>query len=50
MQAIEDGGDIQNFSSNLVGNVILSTGSLASASQLQCTELLRSWHTHGTYL
>ena len=50
MQAIEDGGDTQNFSSNLVGNVILSTDSPASAYQTQCTEMLRSWHTHGTYL
>ena len=50
MQAIEDGGDTQNFSSNLVGNVILSTDSLALASQAQRTEVLRSWHTHGTYL
>jgi hypothetical protein len=33
MQAIEDGGDNQNFSSNLIGNVILSTDSLALASQ-----------------
>lgn len=53
MQAIEDGGDTQNFSSSLVGNIIVSTDLAEPALPLNAhysCDMLRSWHTYGTYL